>query len=87
MKYVITYKKSAAKELRLLSKVLQRKIIDKLEALAENPKSFEKCKKLSGHDSTYRIRIDPYRVIYEVKNTQLTILVIKIAHRQSVYNA
>jgi mRNA interferase RelE/StbE len=42
-------------------------------------------RKLSGVDKTYRIRIGDYRVVYEVSDEVLLVLVIRVAHRKDVY--
>jgi mRNA interferase RelE/StbE len=42
------------------------------------------CKKLTGKEA-WRIRIGDYRVIYEIENKQLMILVIEIGHRKEIY--
>lgn len=43
------------------------------------------CRKLAGEDSAYRIRQGVYRIIYEVQNRQLLIMVLKMGHRKDVY--
>ena len=41
--------------------------------------------KLVGEDATYRVRIGDYRIIYEINNKILLILVLKIGHRKEIY--
>ena len=43
-----------------------------------------KCKKLKGREA-FRIRVSDYRVIYEIKNKQLLIIIIEIGHRKNIY--
>jgi mRNA interferase RelE/StbE len=55
-----------------------------VEGLAQDPYPLG-SKKLKGTEFTYRIRVGDYRVIYAVISSILTIEVIKVGHRQSVY--
>jgi mRNA interferase RelE/StbE len=82
-KYKITFKKSVAKDLRVVPKSDIQKILNKIDSLAENPRS-EGCIKLSGKES-YRVRQGLYRIIYEIKDGQLIVNVVKVAHRSHVY--
>jgi len=67
-KYKVTFKKSVAKDLRVLPRRDVKKILDKINALSENPRA-EGCIKLSANDS-YRIRQGLYRIIYDIKDTR-----------------
>ncbi len=84
--YQVEFLKSSQKEFdRLLSKI-QDKILESLSILLNNPFSeILKYKKIKGSDSLYRIRVGDYRVVYEVKNDILLIVVIKLGHRKDVY--
>ncbi|WP_372628122.1 type II toxin-antitoxin system RelE/ParE family toxin [Arsukibacterium sp.] len=82
-KYKITFKKSVAKDLTVLPKADIKKILAKIDALAENPRT-EGAIKLSGQ-SLYRIRQGLYRIIYEIKDSQLVVHVIKVGHRADIY--
>lgn len=83
-KYKITFKKSVAKDLTVLPKADIKKILAKIDSLAENPRT-EGAIKLSGQD-LYRIRQGLYRIIYEIKDGQLVVHVIKVGHRSDIYN-
>jgi len=84
-KYKIIFKKSVAKDLRVLPKTDIKRILGRVNSLSENPRG-EGCKKLSGKEN-YRIRQGLYRVIYEIKDNLLIVNVIKVAHRSSVYKS
>ena len=82
--YSIIYKKTSEKELLHLPKEYAIKVRDAINRLAVNP--FPRgCKKSSGSDNAYRVRIGTYRVIYIVESSRLIILIIKIAHRREAY--
>jgi mRNA interferase RelE/StbE len=53
--------------------------------LSANPRPAG-CKKLKGLDA-WRIRVGDYRVIYEIHDDVLVVLVIRVAHRGEVYKA
>jgi mRNA interferase RelE/StbE len=82
-KYKITFKKSVVKDLSALPKVDIKKILSKIDSLAENPRT-EGAIKLSGQD-LYRIRQGLYRIIYEIKDSKVVVHVIKVGHRSDVY--
>lgn len=82
--YTITYKRSVEKELRKLSQTVRIQVVEKIQALAKNPHPTGSVK-LRGAPDLYRIRHADYRIIYEVINGELIILVIKIGHRREVY--
>lgn len=60
-----------------------RKILKRIERLADDPRPAG-CEKLSGEEK-YRVRQGVYRILYEILDTELTITVVKVAHRKDVY--
>lgn len=82
-KYKITFKKSVSKDLKSVPKSDVKKILIKVDSLAVNPRR-EGAVKLSGQEM-YRIRQGLYRIIYEIRDNELVIQVIKIGHRSDVY--
>ena len=83
MRYSVDILRSAQKQLKKVNRQEQARIISAIESLADNPRP-EGCRKLSGRPA-WRIRIGAYRVIYEVNDTELCILVVTIGHRRDVY--
>ena len=82
-KYRIQFKKSVARDLRNFHNKDVKKILAKIEALAEDPRP-PGVKKLSGRDY-YRVRQGMYRIVYEIADDLLIVYVIRVAHRSSVY--
>jgi mRNA interferase RelE/StbE len=82
-KYKLLFKRSVAKDLRALPKSDVRKILSRINQLAEEPRATG-CKKLSGKDY-YRVRQGKYRILYEIFDDQLIVHVIAIAHRSKAY--
>lgn len=84
--YEIEFVKSARKEFERLPTKVRAKIVDALHLLAQNPFSeLLKVKKLQSALDVYRIRVGDYRVLYELHNDRLTVLVIKVGHRSEIY--
>ena len=83
MGHSIEFKPHVEKGLDLLPEKIHHRIVKAIVALADNPRPAG-CKKLKTIDA-YRIRVGDYRVIYEIKDAVLIILVVKIAHRREVY--
>ena len=81
--YSLAFKKSVAKDLRNIPNKDVIRILKCIEMLCENPRA-DGCIKLSGQER-YRIRQDAYRVIYEIQDSELIILVVKVAHRSDAY--
>ena len=85
-KYNLRIKKSARKELEsIATKTDRRRIIKRIQSLADNPRP-PGALKLSGLER-YRIRQGRYRILYTIEDTVLVIHVIKIGHRKDVYRS
>jgi mRNA interferase RelE/StbE len=84
MTYRIQLNKSATKQLESLYPKARERIQARLDALSENPRS-QGTIKLTSQGDSYRIRVGDYRVVYEIQDAELIVLVIKIAHRREVY--
>ena len=82
MSYEITFTDTSRKQFRKLEKDVQERIITALERIRIRPESF--VKKLVG-DPGYRLRVGDYRVILDIQESELVILVIKIGHRKNIY--
>jgi len=83
--YELIFKKSVAKDLRPLPKQDVKKILQRIRSLANNPRPAG-CEKLSGQER-YRVRQGVYRIIYEVEDDKLIVLVVKVGHRREVYRS
>ena len=82
-KYNLRFKKSVTKDLRNIPNKDVKRILTCIESLCDNPRA-EGCIKLSGQER-YRIRQGLYRIIYEIQDAELVIMVVKVAHRSDVY--
>ena len=80
--YEIIFSNKAKKQLFKLEKSIQRRIIAALERIRIRPEAY--ITKLLG-DPDYKLRIGDYRVIMDIDNNSLLILVIKVVHRKDIY--
>ena len=83
MKYRIEFKRSAAKVLKKLPKSDRRRIRDKIDSFANNLPD-PAATKMKGDNPFHRARVGDYRIIYEIQEDTLVILVLKIGHRKEV---
>ena len=83
MRYRVILPKTVQKELDRLPDGVLRRILARLGELETNPRPPD-VKKLKGR-SAWRIRVGDYRVIYEIHDRELQILVITVGHRRDVY--
>ena len=81
--FEVIFKQSVAKDLRQIPKKDVARILKRIEALRAEPRP-PGVEKLSGQEK-YRIRQGVYRILYEIKNKELIVVVVKIGHRRDVY--
>ena len=81
--YRLLIKPSAGKEIEALPKDDRRRIVAKIASLSSDPRP-PGCERLSGHDQ-YRLRQGTYRILYEIQDLDLIVLVVKVGHRREVY--
>lgn len=77
--YKLRFKKSVAKDLRSLPNKDVKRILNCIKSLCDNPRA-KGCIKLSGKE-LYRVRSGTYRIVYGIQDSELIIMVIKVAHR------
>ena len=82
--YEVLLSKAARKHLASLPTFINNKIIEDISSLASMPRPAG-CKKLKGYKNAYRKRTGDYRIIYEVEDKVLRILVIAVGHRKDIY--
>jgi len=85
--YKLEFLTSAKKEFKKLELPIQKLIKEKLILLSSNPDILKNnIKALKGnHKGKFRLRIQQYRVIYQIKDDKLIITIVRIGHRKEVY--
>jgi mRNA interferase RelE/StbE len=81
--YRLLIKPSAGKEIEGLPRPDRRRIVAKIASLSRDPRP-PGCEKLVGYDR-YRLRQGNYRILYEIRDSDLVVVVVKVRHRRDVY--
>jgi len=82
-RYRLLFKKSVAKDLRVIPKEAVLRILKRIRALADAPRPHG-CEKLTDQER-YRIRQGSYRILYEIQDEVLAVVVVKVAKRSEAY--
>lgn len=84
MTYRISFAKAASRRLRKLDPRVRRRIQAAVELLATEPRP-PAAKQLVGGAGEWRVRTGDYRIVYEIHDGELLVLVISVGHRREVY--
>ena len=82
--YEVYLEAAAERDLRRLLAEAFHRIIPLIRALAENPRP-PGCRKLTGSENDWRIRIGDYRVVYEIDEADEAVRVFRVRHRREAY--
>lgn len=85
MSYLVQFTTAAARQVKTLPRLARDRVLEAIQDLAEEPRP-RNSKKLSGEQTAWRIRVGAYRVIYDVADSELTVTVVRAAHRREVYD-
>ena len=83
-RYRIEFSHRAAKAYHALPEDVRRRIEPKIDALADNARPHG-ARKIEGEETAYRVRVGDYRILYEVHDRPLLILIMNVGHRREVY--
>jgi len=84
MKYSVEFRPAVLKSLKRLPKKNLRRIKKRIDDLAENLPD-PATTKMKGNNSFHKVRSGDYRIVYEIHDDRLVILVVKVGHRKDVY--
>ena len=83
MAYRLLYLPGAERDIRELPRAVARRVRNGLERLAEDPRA---GKPLHGNLAPFwSYRVSDYRVVYEIRDEQLIVLVVMVGHRREIY--
>jgi mRNA interferase RelE/StbE len=68
----------------LRDKELQQRLVGAIRGLEAAPRSAG-CVKLTGSTDLFRLRVGDYRIVYQIQDNVLVVLVIEIGHRREIY--
>jgi mRNA interferase RelE/StbE len=84
MTYEVEITPAAQRTIKKLPQNIQRKLIEIIELLAKEPRPVGVVK-LSATENLYRVRTGDYRIIYEIQDQILLIVITKVGHRRDIY--
>ena len=84
--YRIEFTPAADQDFRSLPHDAQRRLRPKIDALAKNPRHHG-AETLAGEKDLYRIRVGDYRVVYQIRDEVLLVVLVRIRHRREVYRS
>ena len=82
--YSVELTRTAEKQLRKIAKRDRERVVDAIGGLADRPRTHG-ARKLQGYDDVYRIRVGKYRIVYEVFDDRVVVIVLKVGHRKDIY--
>ena len=85
MTYRVEVAPAAVRQLRKLTPDARRRVQAAIELLADQPRP-NAAKKLVGGDGEWRVRTGDYRIIYEIRDDVLLVLVVAVGHRRDIYH-
>ena len=84
-RWTIEFDRRGKKEfLAITDQRLARRIREAIQTLADNPKP-PGCRKLEGRENDWRVRVGTWRVIYQIEEDRVVVLVVRVAPRGEVY--
>ncbi|ALE04754.1 plasmid stabilization protein (plasmid) [Arthrobacter sp. ERGS1:01] len=86
MTYSIEVRPAALRQLRKIDPGARRRIQAAVEILAETPRP-PGAKKLVGGQGEWRVRTGDYRIVYEIHDDVLVVLVVTVGHRREIYQS
>ena len=84
MVFRVELRPAALREFKRLPREIQARIRPVVEQLTDEPRP-PGVKKLAAQEGRYRIRVGDHRIVYEIHDEVLVVLVVRIAHRREVY--
>lgn len=83
--YRLVVKRSAAREIEGIEPLAERRrIVARIRKLSTEPRPAGAAK-LAGHESRFRLRQGPFRILYEISDTERQVTIVKVGHRREVY--
>lgn len=84
MSYEVLFAPRAERHLAQFTTAVQKILVERAERLAADPRPAG-AKKLAGRENRWRLRAGDYRIIYEIRDDHLVVLVVALGHRREVY--
>jgi mRNA interferase RelE/StbE len=82
--YRIEFAPRAVRQFKALDRGIQIRLARRIDALAANPRS-QGFKKLAGEDDLYRVRVGDYRILYQIQEKTVVVLIVGVGQRSEIY--
>jgi mRNA interferase RelE/StbE len=84
VRYSVRLAPAAVRQLRKLDPAGRRRVQAAIDLLTDNPRP-PSARQLVGGAGEWRVRTGDFRIIYEIRDAELIVLVVKVGHRRDVY--
>ena len=82
--YTVRFEDQAAKEVAKLDKPIRQRVLARARTLGEDPRP-PGCVQMKGYPGLWRVKAGDYRLLYTVRDGELLVLVLTVAHRRESY--
>ena len=82
--YAVLLEAAAELSLRRLDRSVFPRVVQALRSLASDPRPHG-CRKLTGSDSDWRVRVGDFRIVYEIDDRRREVRIMRIRHRREAY--
>lgn len=84
MAYTVLVAPAARRDLKRIRGAARQRVAEKINELATNPRPHGSAK-LEGPNDLYRVRVGDYRIVYQIEDDWLIVLVVRIGNRKDIY--
>lgn len=84
MSYSVEFTTAAARQVKKLPRPARERLLSAIEKLGDDPRP-PGCTKLVGEETAWRLRVGDYRIVYDVFDDVLTVLIVRAGHRREIY--
>jgi mRNA interferase RelE/StbE len=84
MRYAVSIAPHALRQLRKLDPTARRRVQAAIDLLADGPRP-PAARRLVGGAGEWRVRTGDYRIVYDIRDKELIVLVVAVGHRRDVY--
>ena len=84
MSYSVEFTTAAARQVKKLPRPVRERLLSAIEKLGDDPRP-PGCTKLVGEETAWRLRVGDYRIVYDVFDDVLTVLIVRAGHRREIY--
>lgn len=84
MEYSVEFLPRAVRDFKALDRPIRKRIAMVIDGLGSDPRPHG-CVKMAGPEGAYRVRVGDHRIVYQVKDARLLVLLLRIGHRREIY--